>query len=77
MPVLTRSQAIVKQPLAHVASSRASRLGGSQPHHQGFLNNLSWKEVSSTVIGHLDLVLLLWLWGLRGLRHFKPAEQIA
>ena len=49
MPVLTRSQAIVKQPLAHVASSRAILLGGSQPHHQGFLNNLSWKEVSSTV----------------------------
>ena len=77
MPVLTRSQVIVKQPLAHVASSRASPLGGSQPHHQGFLNNLSWKEVSSTVIGHLDIFLLLWLWGLIGLRYFKPAEQIA
>ena len=61
MPALTRLQERAKQLLAHAASSSACPLGGPQPHHQSFLNNLPWKEVSIVVIGHLEVVLLLWL----------------
>ena len=43
-------------------------LGRRQNHHQSFLNNLPWKEVSIVVIRHLEIALLLWLWGMTGSR---------
>ena len=49
-----------------------SLLGGIQPHHYDILNNLPWK----VLIVVTEVVLLLWLWGLRDPRQFAPAKQI-
>ena len=65
MPVLARSQARARQPLAHAVSSKAGPLGRLQPHHQSFLSNLPWKEVSVVAIEHLEVIPLLWLWGMK------------
>lgn len=51
-------------------------LGWPQPDLQSFLNNFSWKEVPVVVIGHLEVVLLPLLWGMRGPRQVALAEKI-
>ena len=65
MPVSTRCKALTWQLRGTVASSMLATVGGLQPPHQSFLNNVHWKEVSILVIGQFEVVLLPWLGGIR------------
>ena len=56
--------------------SRVALLCGLQPHYQSLLDKLPWREVSTVVIGYLEVVLQLWLQERRGPQQFSLAEQI-
>ena len=77
--VLKWSQARVnRQPLAQEPTPGLAPLGEPQPYHWSLLNNVLRKEVSVTVIGHFEVILLLWgMWEMRGPQQFAPAGQIA